>query len=286
MDRRLSVSLVLYRTDPADISACLASLALHDTEMRIFVIDNSPIDVLRTCFTGANTHYQHNPANPGFGAAHNLALALSAQEGFQYHLVLNADVRFDAEVLTPMLDYLDANAGIGQMMPMVRNPDGSIQRLCKLVPTPADLLFRRFLPSRLKVKSNRRFELHDSGYDRIMSVPYLSGCFMLLRNSALAEVGVFDERFFMYPEDIDLTRRMAEKYDTVFFPGVSVFHTHGAASRSSLKMLFIHATNMFRYFNKWGWIFDPSRVALNARTLAQLSARQTSRPDENSPDEH
>jgi GT2 family glycosyltransferase len=270
MDRLLSVSLVLYKTNPADISACLASLALHDADMRIFVIDNSPTDMLKTCFPGGNTHYQHNPANPGFGAAHNLALMLSAQQGYRYHLVLNADVWFETDILTPMLDYLDAHAEIGQMMPMVRNPDGSIQRLCKLVPSPADLVFRRFLPSRLKAASNRHFELHDSGYDRIMSVPYLSGCFMLLRNSALAEVGLFDERFFMYPEDIDLTRRMAERYDTVFFPSVSVFHSHGAASHSSLKMLFIHATNMIRYFNKWGWINDPIRDRLNADTLTQF----------------
>jgi GT2 family glycosyltransferase len=137
------------------------------------------------------------------------------------------------------------------------------------VPSPYDMFLRRF--GRMAcANNNRRFELHESGYDKIMFVPYLSGCFMLLRTSALEKVGFFDERFFMYPEDIDLTRRIAQCYDTIFFPGVSVFHEHGAASRKSLKMFAIHLYNLIKYFNKWGWIVDRGRSELNQRTLAQL----------------
>jgi GT2 family glycosyltransferase len=108
-----------------------------------------------------------------------------------------------------------------------------------------------------------------------MFVPYLSGCFMLLRTSALIDVGLFDERFFMYPEDVDLTRRIAARYETIFFPHVSVYHEHGAASRKSLKMFAVHFFNMVRYFNKWGWLVDPGRRELNRKTLAQpqLQAR-------------
>jgi len=117
-----------------------------------------------------------------------------------------------------MVEYMENNPGVGHLMPKILNPDGSIQRLCKLVPTPFDLFARMFLPSLIKAKLSRRFELHGSGYNKVMFVPYLSGCFMLLRIEALKMVGLFDERFFMYPEDIDLTRRIAEKYETVFFP--------------------------------------------------------------------
>jgi GT2 family glycosyltransferase len=103
-----------------------------------------------------------------------------------------------------------------------------------------------------------------------MFVPYLSGCFMLLRQSALQEIGLFDERFFMYPEDIDLTRRMAERYETIYFPEVSVVHEHGAASYKSVRMLIVHVYNLVKYFNKWGWINDPIRERLNQRTLKNL----------------
>jgi GT2 family glycosyltransferase len=269
-EKTLSVSIVLYKTSADDINACMESLSRCNLALTVYIVDNSPTDALRRIFEGTAAVYMHNPANPGFGAGHNLALARSAAAGFRYHLVINADVRFDIDVLTPMIEHMERRPEIGQMMPCVRNPDGTLQRLCKLVPTPADLLFRRFLPRRLKDARSRRFELHASGYDRVMFVPYLSGCFMLLRQAALQEVGCFDERFFMYPEDIDLTRRIAEKYETVFYPPVCVTHSHGAASHTSLRMFAIHAANIVRYFNKWGWFFDAGRTKLNQKTLRQF----------------
>jgi GT2 family glycosyltransferase len=268
---RLAVSIVLYRTDPAELARCLQSLALYPGEIRLFLVDNSPTDALRgQIATGLPLDYRHNPSNPGFGAGHNIAIRQALAEGFTHNLVINADVRFDADILSPMLAHMQAHPEVGQMMPLILNPDGTVQRLCKLVPTPADLLFRRFLSGERKAASNRRFELHASGYDRMMFVPYLSGCFMLFSAAALREVGLFDERYFMYPEDIDLTRRMAERYETLFFPQVRAVHAHGAASHKSLKMFAIHAINIARYFNKWGWVSDPGRDALNRKTLAQF----------------
>jgi len=154
-------------------------------------------------------------------------------------------------------------------MPKILYPDGSIQRLCKLVPKPTDLLLRRIFSNKIRAQNNSIFELHSSGYDKLMFVPYLSGCFMLLRQSALIDIGLFDERFFMYPEDIDLTRRMAERYDTLFYPHVSVIHEHGRESHKSFNMFVIHLVNLVRYFNKWGWFYDSKRDELNRKTLKQ-----------------
>jgi GT2 family glycosyltransferase len=269
----LSVSIVLYKTPLGQLERCLASLMKVQPLPSLYVVDNSPDDslaVVQDLYPGA--HYTHMPTNPGFGAGHNIAIKQSQREGYRFHLVLNADVYFEGDVLSPMISYMDQHADVGQMMPKVLNPDGSVQRLCKLVPTPSDLFLRRFSRPETRVRRNRTFELHDSGYDKIMFVPYLSGCFMLLRQSALREIGAFDERFFMYPEDIDLTRRMAERYETLFFPEVSVFHEHGAASRKSMRMLWIHMYNLVKYFNKWGWVVDPMRTMLNEKTLSRLRA--------------
>ena len=156
-------------------------------------------------------------------------------------------------------------------MPKVFYPNGEVQFLCKLIPTPFDLIFRRFLPQKWTKKRTERFELRKSGYNKTMDVPYLSGCFMFLRTEALKEVGLFDERFFMYPEDIDLTRRMHQKYRTVFYPDVSIIHHHAQSSYFSLKMLWIHTINMIKYFNKWGWIFDKQRKEINRKTLKSLN---------------
>jgi cellulose synthase/poly-beta-1,6-N-acetylglucosamine synthase-like glycosyltransferase len=87
-----------------------------------------------------------------------------------------------------------------------------------------------------------------------MDVPYLSGCFMLFRVEALRKVGLFDERFFMSPEDIDISRRMDAEFRTVFFPGATIVHDHARESYKSMRSMWIHAENLIRYFNKWGWI--------------------------------
>lgn len=279
MTPTLSISIVLYMTPAIHLKQCIAALGRFKGSLYLYLVDNSPSDALRSeCLITLPHEYIHLPDNPGFGTAHNVAIRKAQAFGSSYHLVLNADVSFDTDIISPMLAYMEKHPNIGQMMPKVLNPDGSVQRLCKLVPTPSDLLIRRFTSSIAKKASKHHFELHDSGYDKVMFVPYLSGCFMLLRQSALREIGLFDERFFMYPEDIDLTRRMAERYETIFFPEVFVVHEHGAASYKSTKMLFIHIYNLFKYFNKWGWFHDPVRDRLNHKTLKQFANNNNRSP--------
>ena len=108
-------------------------------------------------------------------------------------------------------------------------------------------------------------------YEKTMDVPYLCGCFMVFRMAALKEVGLFDERFFMYPEDIDITRRIySGGFRTVYYPEATVVHAHEAASYKSRKMLWIHIINMIKYFNKWGWVIDPERKRINREIIAKL----------------
>ena len=107
---------------------------------------------------------------------------------------------------------MEEDESIAQVMPKVLFLNGSVQRLAKLLPTPLDLFGRFSLPEKLIARRNAKFELRQSGYDKTMNVPYLSGCFMFLRMSALKSEGLFDERFFMYIEDTDLTRRLHVKY--------------------------------------------------------------------------
>ena len=103
-----------------------------------------------------------------------------------------------------------------------------------------------------------------------MEVPFLSGCFMAIRRESIEQCGMFDERFFMYGEDIDFSRRINEQFKTIFYPHVSIMHGYEAASYKSFKMLKIHTQNIIRYFNKWGWLFDKRRKQTNKRILAQF----------------
>lgn len=74
----------------------------------------------------------------------------------------------------------------------------------------------------------------------------------------------------MYPEDIDLTRRIHAVAKTLYWPGATVVHAHRAASYRSMRMAWIHAVNMARYFNKWGWFRDPERRVVNAATMREI----------------
>ena len=107
------------------------------------------------------------------------------------------------------------------------------------------------------------YELRDLDLERPINAPYLSGCFMLLRTKAAVDAGLFDERYFMYPEDIDLTRSIHRDWLTLYYPQWTIVHAHKQASYTNKKMLWVHIQNMCRYFNKWGWFFDPERRLFN-----------------------
>ena len=264
----LNASIVLYKHTPAEIKPLIETLQTAKNVSVVFLIDNSP--VRDSEFEKMGVQYIFNNKNLGYGTAHNIAMRKTLEQNTPYHLVVNPDIELKPEILEEIEQFLNQNPEIAHLMPKVVYPNGEIQYLCKLLPTPFDLIFRRFLPSKWTKKRTEKFEMRTSGYNKTMDVPYLSGCFMFLRTDALRDVGLFDERFFMYPEDIDLTRRLHAKYQTVFYPDVQVIHNHAKASYKSSKMLFIHIANMIKYFNKWGWIFDKERREINEKILRSL----------------
>lgn len=263
-------SIVIYKTPLSLLEKAINSFFCDNVGTKLYIIDNSPVDNISSSLTDKRIEYIHTKSNLGYGAGHNLALS-HCMTVSTYHLVFNADVYFEKGVLTELCSYMGKQMDIGLVMPKVLYPDGRVQYLCKLLPTPYDLFFRRFIPiKRLVAAHDYRFELRFSGYNKEMNVPYLSGCFMFLRVEALNKVGLFDERYFMYPEDIDLTRRLHLAYKTMFYPQVAVYHNHEKASFKSIRMMWVHIWNLIKYFNKWGWWFDAERKRMNRATLSAL----------------
>lgn len=267
---KITASIVLYNTKVEDIEAVLCSVINSQIEL-LYIIDNSPTDILRSLFDCNPSYiYIYGHGNVGYGSGHNIALKRVIELGYHVHFIINPDVVFNGNVITKIFELMNSDCSIGQVMPKVYYPNGQLQYLCKLIPTPIDLIFKRFIPSKLNLYNDVIFQLKFTGYNKIMNVPYLSGCFMALRLSVLKDIGLFDERFFMYPEDIDLTRRIHEKYKTLYYPEVSIVHAHAAESKTSYKMLWIHIWNMIKYFNKWGWCFDKKRRFYNRRLINDL----------------
>ncbi|MBX7125637.1 MAG: glycosyltransferase family 2 protein [Cyclobacteriaceae bacterium] len=261
---QLTASIVIYNNDLRTLERAMASFRGSPLAGKLFIIDNAnQIEAIELSHKYDAT-YIRTGSNLGFGKAHNIALK-SVMNGSGYHLVLNPDVEFDPAILSQLVAFMDGHLHAGLVMPRVLYPDGRIQPLCKLLPSPLDLLFRRFSPfPALTRRRNERYEMHFTGYNQIAEVPFLSGCFMFIRNSVLREVGLFDERFFLYAEDVDLSRRIHKVSKTYFYPFVSIYHEHTRGSHRDLRLMLYFIRSVVQYFNKWGWWLDTERTRINA----------------------
>ncbi|MCQ2342430.1 MAG: glycosyltransferase [Paludibacteraceae bacterium] len=266
----LNVSIVLYKPDWTQVNNLCDELLRAQCVRRIYLVDNSPYQGKKNAISSTKVEYiWNNGDNLGYGKAHNIAIRQSVRWNTPFHLVINADVWIKAEDLDLLYAFIAAHKEVGSMMPRVTYPNGELQYLCKLLPTPFNVFGRRFLPLWLTRRRNAHYELRDTGYNKPMNVPYLSGCFMLLRTEAVLKARLFDERYFMYPEDIDLTRTIHRDYLTLYYPAVTIIHDHARASYHNARMTWIHIVNMCRYFNKWGWFFDKERRMFNREVIRQ-----------------
>jgi len=260
----ITASIVLYKTDPDLLSAVLKCSNSSCID-RIYIIDNSPTDCLRDeeYLHSNKVEYIFGQGNVGYGAAHNIGINKAIALGSKYHVILNPDIQFNDGTIEKLAEFADSQKNVGMVMPNVVYPNGDQQYLCKLLPTPMDIFGRRLLPKSLISKRNSRFEMRSTGYKDVRNVPCLSGCFMFLNVAILKEVGLFDDRFFMYFEDFDLIRRLHKVSKTVFYPKLTIVHNHATEHRTNKKLLKISIQSTIKYFNKWGWIFDYDRRMWN-----------------------
>jgi GT2 family glycosyltransferase len=249
----LGVSIVLYQTKIEEIEVLLRQLLEQGAGM-IYLIDNSPLSFDAFGAWKAPERVQINRVgrNLGYGRGHNLPIRESVRQ-FRYHLISNPDIQLGPGVLKTLYDVMEQRPHIGLAMPEVRGPDGVRHYLCKRAPSPIDYLPSWLAPAAWRAKRRAHFEMRDCSYDEEMHPECLSGCFMFMRSSVLQRLGGFDDRFFMYFEDFDLSRRVRQIADTLYFPRAHVIHEHRRGHRRSLRLLRIFGTSAVRYFNKWGW---------------------------------
>ena len=263
----INASIVRYKQPASELVPLIHSLLQSSKINKVYVVDNSPEpsaelskEDIRYLFTGNNL---------GYGKAHNIAIRESIEQGIPYHVIVNPDIQLLEDSLEVLYDFMESTKEVGLVMPKIVYPDDSIQYLCKKLSTPFDLFGRRFLPGFLKNVFERHwyeYELRHKDYNSQMDVPNLSGCFMFVRTHAFVKAGMFDPRYFMYLEDIDLSRRILEHYRTVYYPKTKVCHAYEKGSYKNKKLLFYHISSAISYFNKWGWFFDSQRKRIN-RTL-------------------
>ena len=184
-----------------------------------------------------------NPENVGYPAANNQGLARlgfgagGAYAAPRYALLLNADTELPPDALSGVVAFADADAGIGVLGPKLVRPDGSLDLACRRsFPTPEISAYRMLGLSKLFPRSRRfgRYNLTYLDDDETAEVDSVVGAFMLVRREALSDVGLLDESFFMYGEDLDWAFRIkAAGWKIVYYPGVTVLHVKRASSRQS-----------------------------------------------------
>lgn len=271
----VSVSIVVYENDKNLLLRVVSCVLESQLLTSLYIIDNSSTNKPREIFPqDSRLEYIFMNSNNGFGAGHNFIMRQPEKMG-KYHLVLNPDVSFAPGTLEKLYDYMENNPDVGNVMPKIIYPNGDLQYLCKLLPTPMDWIGRMFIPFKsIKKRINDKFEMRFADYESEMNVPYLSGCFMFLRKSVIEEVGVFDEGIFMYGEDTDLNRRIYQKHRTMYYPKVTITHAFEKGSHKSLRLFWIHVKAAIYYLNKWGWFFDKERRGINKKTkLAYTSLK-------------
>ena len=268
-----TVCIVTYNTPKSDLEKIIKCFQRINLNFKLWISDNSETDELKNFFENigdARIEYIFNDSNKGFGAGHNVIInkLINNSEISEFHLIINADIYFEKNVIEKIIEYMRDHNEIGQIGPKIRDFKGKFSYTCRLFPTPVNLIFRRFLPFKNIVeKMNYDYEMKWANFDNIMEVPILSGCFIFLRVSVLKKIGGFDEQYFMYMEDYDLCRRIGEKYKVIYYPKVEIFHEHEKASYKSKKLMILHMKSAIKYFNKWGWFFDKKRKIKNRECM-------------------
>jgi len=250
--QKVSISVVTYNSEGC-IAALLDSIAGHvkGVDYHVYVVDNGSADgtveIVKQRVSPSVTLIE-SPANRGFSGGHNMVLGRIDSE---YHVCINPDVVLKDDVISAMARYMDEHGDIGLLAPKVLNMDGSTQALPKRSPRLIYLISRRISLGFLK-KYREEYEMCERDENTPFDIEFCSGCFMFLRTALFKELGGFDERFFLYFEDADLTRRVAQRARVEYNPAFQVYHAWARAGRRSLKYFILQIISMFKYMIKWG----------------------------------
>jgi GT2 family glycosyltransferase len=271
----LSVSVVSYKTRTL-LGECLDALAQQrdSIDMDVTVVDNASSDgsaeMVAERFPWV--HLIRNAYNRGFGAAHNQALANAPG---RYWLVLNSDAAPRPDACRALVDFMDANPRVAVSGPKLRHPDGAVQPTRRRFPKVATLFLESTQLQRLWPKNAvlRRYNVEDRSADEPQDVDWLVGACLCVRAEAAREVGLFDERYFFYSEDLDWCRRFRRAgWRVSYAPSAEVIHVEGASASQDLAARDrLFQASKLAYAAKWHGPFVAA--TLRAYLILEYAAR-------------
>ncbi|NRF96237.1 glycosyltransferase family 2 protein [Paenibacillus frigoriresistens] len=251
----LSIIIVNFKTRDLTL-ACLQSVFSSATSYtyEVILIDNASNDGIIPVTTEQFPQVIciANTDNVGFSKANNQGIRIAKG---RYVLLLNSDTIVQPDTLDIMLRFMDENPTVGASGCKIVLPDGSLDRACKRgFPTPSASFYYAFGFSKLFPKTPR-FNQYQLGYlspNEAYPIDSLVGAFMLIRREAIEQVGMLDEEFFMYGEDIDWCYRIKEAgWVNYYYPRTQIVHHKGASSRRKpFKIIYEFHRAMILFHNK------------------------------------
>ena len=260
---KLSACIVVYNGYDEALKA--AQTVLHCTRrypVTLYLVDNASPDgsgqrltaaakdgTLRTS-PGQTVQVLCRLENGGFGTGHNTVLSLLHS---RVHFILNPDIQLTADTLSDLADWMDQHPDAVMARPSLVFPDGRPQQLplrrCALRP----MVYRQLPCLKFWAKYNDAYLMADKDLSQPTEIEFCTGSFSAVRTSAFRAVGGFDEKYFMYVEDADLTQKMLTQGKAYLVPQFTAIHAWHRAAHRSLKPALWQTGNLLRYFSKWGF---------------------------------
>lgn len=283
---RVAVVTVSFGSE-AVLPAMLTSIpAAADETVRVVVVDNRPSDAVRTLAETAGATYLERSDNPGYGGAMNAGVA-TLPASVEWILIANPDLVLAPESLTRLVERGDSDPAIGSVGPLVREADGEIYPSARAVPSLRNgvghALFVNLWPNNPWTANYRD---DTQGTPVLKDAGWLSGSCVLVRRAAFDRIGGFDERFFMYFEDVDLGFRLGKAgYRNVYDPAAEVTHSgaHATGRDTSAMIRAHHASARLFIQRKYpGVILWPVRtvLAIGLRLRSDVITRRIDRMEE------
>lgn len=250
----LTVTICSWNTRD-DLRACLRSLeeVRSEAEFEVIVVDNNSgdfsADMVSEEFPWVRLERLFK--NLGFAGGHNHAIALrKAPHAFP----LNSDTIVHPGALRRLLDFAHANEHYGIIGPKLLNPDGTLQMSCRRFPNPVAALFRNTPIGKLfpNNRFTRAYLMEDLDHSKQCEVDWVSGAAFLVRKEVIDKVGVFDEAYFMFCEDVDWCwRTWKAGFKVVYYPDAVITHAIGRSTdKAPNRMIGRFHRSMFRFYVK------------------------------------
>ncbi len=251
---RLSACVVMYG-GAEEVRRCIDTIVHHTSsdDFTLYLVDNvSPdgaLQILQNEGLPSQVVALPQKENKGFGTGHNTVLPLLHSK---YHAVINPDIEVNTDVLNQMADWMDAHPDVAIANPRLIFPDGSPQYTAKRRPALLPLIARQ-IPFSFLQKYNRHYLMLDEDLSAPVDVEFCSGSFFMIRTDIFRKIGGFDEGYFMYVEDADITQKALCHGRAMYLPQISVTHVWHRDAHRKTKQFLWQLRSMFRYFKKWGF---------------------------------